>query len=144
MMNSIAGFTSFRSFGLLCIRIALGSIMIAHGMMKWGMWNKEPNEQLSAGMLTVFKILSISEPLGGLALIIGFLTLFASIGLLISMTGALYMKIFVMHAPFINMKGAGWEFDILIIASLLCLVFNSAGKISLDWLMFKKQDPAGN
>jgi putative oxidoreductase len=136
-MKILNGIQGMNSVGLLFLRLVLGSIFIVHGSMKWGMWSNPP-AQMSDSMIIIMKILSISEPLGGLALIIGFLTIFAAIGLNISMIGALIMKLTMMHTPFMSFQTTGWEFDILIIAGLFCLMFIGPGKISMDWPLFNK------
>jgi putative oxidoreductase len=142
-MKILNGIPGMNSVGLFFLRLVLGIIFIVHGSMKWGMWSNPP-AQMSDSMIIIMKILSISEPLGGLALIIGFLTVFAAIGLNISMIGALIMKLMVMHAPFMSMSSTGWEFDLLIIAGLFCLMFCGPGRYSIDWAMGNKKSVVGS
>lgn len=98
----------------------------------------QPNEQMSAGMLNLMKFLSIVEPLGGIALILGFLTQLAALGFIIIMLGAIFwVKMKLMHVPFIANNTAGWEFDLSLLVGNAALFFTGAGKISLDRLFFK-------
>jgi putative oxidoreductase len=120
------------------LRLAIGVIFIAHGTMKWSMWGMEPSEHMSSAMLTIFKILSIAEPLGAVAIMLGFLTRVAAIGLSIIMIGAINSKINVMNIGFMARQGTGWEFDFLILSSVICLLFLGAGKISVDKILSKE------
>ncbi|MBI4428791.1 MAG: DoxX family protein [Ignavibacteriales bacterium] len=70
---------------------------------KWSMWGMEASDQMPSSMLTIMKILSIAEPLGGLAMILGFLTPLAAVGLSIVMLGAINMKIFAWGLKFMEM-----------------------------------------
>lgn len=136
-MKLLPNLTRFGDFGLVALRLAIGIIFLVHGTLKWKMWGMEPSENLSAAMLTIFKILSIAEPLGAGAIIVGFLTPYAAIGLSIIMIGVLNLKINVMHLGFMARQGTGWEFEIMILAGLLCLLLLGPGKISVDTRLFK-------
>lgn len=120
------------NLGPLLLRLAVGGIFLFHGIAKWQMWGIAPSDQMSASMLTIMKILSIAEPLGGAALVLGFLTRYAAIGLSIIMLGAIYFKVYVWGMTFSMQNGLGWEFDLVLLAASLCLLFIGAGKYSLD------------
>jgi putative oxidoreductase len=122
--------------GLLALRIALGAIFLAHGTQKWAMWKMQPSAQMPANMLTTIKFLSIVEPLGGLAVLVGFLTQFAAVGLGIVMIGAIGVKVRMMKEPFTAPGKTGWEFDFMILAGAIALLFFGAGSISLDRVLF--------
>jgi len=136
-MKLLPDLSRFGDFGLVVLRLAIGIIFLFHASLKWKMWGMEPSEQLSASMLTIFKILSIAEPLGAIAIIIGFLTPYAAIGLSIVMIGAINMKINVMHLSFMARGATGWEFETMILAGLVCLLFLGPGKIAVDRKLFK-------
>lgn len=138
LMRFLSKLSRFSDWGLLVLRFAIGIIFIVHGTMKWNIWNMQPSERLPATMLTIFKILSITEPLGAVAIIFGFLTPVAALGLSIIMIGAISMKINVMNLGFIAQQGTGWEFDFLILSSLVCLLLSGAGKISVDRALSKE------
>ena len=140
-MKWFTGLTRFNEVGLLILRRAIGSIFLVHGTAKWGMWGLEPSEQLPAAMLTIMKILSVAEPLGGVAMILGFLTPFAAVGLGIVMLGAINTKISAMGLKFMEMQSAGWEFDFLIFCSLVCILTSGPGRYSVDKRMLKSASP---
>src|SRR3989344_7015822 len=73
----------YNDWALLALRVAVGAVFIYHGNMKWGFAWGTPG-------ISVMKILSIAEPLGGAAMIAGVLTNWAALGLMIIMAGALY------------------------------------------------------
>ncbi len=120
---------------LLALRVSLGAVFLSHGMMKWGMWKMQPSEQMSGGMLNMLRFLSIMEPLGGAAVIAGFLTQFAAAGFVLVMLGAIWFKIRAWKLPFIGVNATGWEFDLMNLSSSLVLITAGAGMYSLDrWL----------
>ena len=131
-MKLFSGLNNFKDLGLLALRLGIGIIFIKHGLFKWQMWGMQPSDQMPASMLTLFKILSVAEPLGGLSMIAGFLTPLAAIGMSVLMVGVINMKINVMHVGFIAGQTTGWELDFLVLCSALCLLFTGPGKISLE------------
>jgi len=137
-MKLISKLTQMNNGGILILRLVIGIIFIVHGTMKWSMWGMEPSDQMPASTITIMNLLSIAEPLGGVALILGFLTPYASIGLSIIMLGAINAKINMFHLKFVEQQAAGWEFDLLLLSGLLCILFSGAGKFSIDKLLFKK------
>ncbi|MCP6719225.1 MAG: DoxX family protein [Patescibacteria group bacterium] len=122
--------------GLLALRIAVGTIFLVHGSQKLKMWNMQPSEQMPASMLSTMKLLSIVEPLAGLAVLLGLLTQLALIPLGIIMIGAHWLKIVKMKAPFTAQDKVGWEFDFIILAATITLFFFGAGAISIDRVIF--------
>lgn len=115
----------------LVLRFVLAATFIVHGTNKIPMWKMQASEQMSVGFLRLMRFLSIAETLGGLALLLGFLTQFAALGLIFVMFGALYYKIFVWKRKF--SPDGGFEIDILIIAALIPLFMLGAGVYSLDY-----------
>jgi putative oxidoreductase len=136
-MKLVPNLARFGDFGLIALRLGIGVIFLVHGTAKWKMWGMVPSEHLSASMLTIFKILSIAEPLGAVAVIVGLLTPYAAFGLSIVMIGVINMKINVMHLSFMARQGTGWEFETMILAGLICLILVGPGEISLDKKLFK-------
>lgn len=135
-MELFADLKSFGDAGLIALRIAVGAIFLLHGTQKLGMWKAKPSEQMSVGMLSVMKILSVAEPLGAIAIIAGFLTPFAAIGLGIIMIGAIVLKIKVMKVPFVAYDKIGWELDLLILAACIALLVFGGGAVSFDRFIF--------
>lgn len=117
---------------MVVLRLAIGAIFIGHGMQKFGSW-----EQPAQGMNVVMMILSIAEPLGGAALILGALTQWAAMGLSLVMLGAIYLKQFAWGGAFINSDGPAWELDAAILGGLLVLVAYGAGRLSVDAMLRK-------
>lgn len=116
---------------MLALRLIIGAIFIGHGMMKFGSWS-----QPAEGMNIVMMILSIAEPLGGIALVAGVLTRWAALGLSVIMLGAIYMKQFVWGGAFMGAQ-MSWELDAAILGGLLVLLCYGAGRLSLDAMMRK-------
>ena len=108
---------------IFLLRVAIACIFLAHGYMKFSNFDSLP---------TLMKILAIAEPLGGIAMLIGLLTRWAALGLSIIMLGAIYMKITAMGIGYTGGPGAGWEFDLLILASCIMMMTMGAGKWSMD------------
>ena len=53
-----------------------------------GIWGVQPSGHLPASMLMTLKVLSIAEPLGGVAMILGLWTLPAGIGMAVVMVAS--------------------------------------------------------
>lgn len=128
---------SYHNWGLFVLRLTIGITFIVHGAVKWPMWRLEPSAQLTSGMLAIMKLLSIVEPLGGLALILGIFIQPAALGLSIIMVGAIFMKITVFKIGFIGQKATGWELDLLVLVSNIHLLLSGAGQYSVDSLTKK-------
>ncbi|HXX64400.1 MAG TPA: DoxX family protein [Bacteroidota bacterium] len=122
----------WNSVGVLVLRLAIAVIFFVHGAHKWGMWGMEPSAEMHASMLLIIKILSIAEPLAALAITIGYLTPIATIGLIVDMLGAINLKMNITNTPFMGMPAPGWEFEFMILAGLICLLFVGPGKYSID------------
>jgi putative oxidoreductase len=122
-------------FGLLLLRISLGVIFWEHGMMKKGMWKMQPSEKLPAKMLSIIRTLSIAEPLGAAAIILGLFSQITAACFCIVMLFAIPARK-SQGATFISKNTAGWELDFLILISSLLIVFMGAGQYALDHLFF--------
>jgi putative oxidoreductase len=114
----------------LALRIAVGTVFLVHGLQKQMFWKTRPSAQLPLGMIKVLRFLSIVEPLGGVAMLIGFLTRPAAIGLSIIMLGAINLKARQMKKGFTG--DGGWELDFTLLVANAALVLLGAGGWSLD------------
>jgi putative oxidoreductase len=122
---------------LLVLRLALGTIMIAHG------WQKIADHmQMITGMVhgmglpTFMAYLVVAAEFGGgILVLIGFLTRFAALAILIDMLVAI-LKVHLPHGLFSN-KG-GFEFPMACAAIAFALIFTGAGPIAIDWLWGSK------
>ncbi len=123
-------------FALLLIRLVCGYAFILHG------WEKIQNPMGWMGpdspIPSVFQALAaISEFVGGIALILGFVTRLASLGLLITMLVAVYVHAAQMGDPFVNPKGAGsYELPAVYLCIMVLLLAAGAGGFSLDKALF--------
>lgn len=126
------------SSGLLLLRIAVGSIMAAHGAQKLFGWWGGPGISGTAGMCSSLAYrapllmacgLGVAEFGGGLALATGFLTPLGALAVTVVMLNAIY----VIHWPkgFFNGNG-GYEFNLLIAASAVALAAIGPGRFSID------------
>lgn len=118
------------SIAELTLRLAVGTVFLVHGLQKQKFWKMQPSEQLPSGMINVLRLLSIVEPLGGVAMLAGFLTRPAAIGLSIIMVGAINLKARQMKKGFTG--DGGWEFDLVLLAANVALLLLGAGAWSLD------------
>lgn len=121
----------YSDLALLFLRICVGVIFLIHGWQKRGTWKAQPSAQMSQNMLSQMRLLSITEPLGGLAILVGIFTPLAAFGLSLIMLGALYYKISVWKLPFTEQGKNGWEFDLIILAACAALITFGGGLYSL-------------
>lgn len=121
--------------GLLVLRIAIGTIFWMHGRFKQGTWKMQPSEQLPAPMLGIVRTLSVAEPLGAIAIVLGALTQLTAICFCVVMIGAIPVRR-KQGAKFLDLNTTGWELEFLILASSIALVFSGAGQYSLDRVLF--------
>ena len=118
------------SLGLAVLRVAVATIFIRHGYQKLFVFG-------FAGVTGAFTqmgvplpgvmgpLVAILEFIGGIALLLGFLTRLVALGYLCDMLGAIF---------FVLMKnGFGkYELEFLLCAASLALVFMGAGAFSID------------
>jgi len=138
------------SLGPLLIRLALGTIFIAHGSQKvLGLFGGSGLEATVQGFVQmgspewVGYAISFGELLGGLGILVGFLTRIAGLGIAAIMGGAIYL----VHLPngfFLNHylvpdKGHGMEYALALSAMALSLVFTGSGPLSVDCMLFGKK-----
>jgi len=134
-----------RAFGMTVLRLAIGAVFIAHGGQKLlGLWGGPG----LAGTTTYFASLGLepayplailasgTELIGGILLILGWCTRWASPALAIVMGVAIW-KVHYLNGFFMNWNGTpgqghGVEFNLIVIAALACLTFNGPGALSLD------------
>ena len=141
-------FGTFASKSLFIIRVALGIIFFAHGAQKVFGWFGGPGLK---GVIAYFRqalgvpapltvLAALTELLGGLAMIGGFLVRPAAVGLIIVMLVAIAK----VHAPngfFINWslepgKAHGFEMNLALIEMALGVLFGGAGWLSIDRCLF--------
>lgn len=141
--------TDSKSLALFLVRLALGVVILPHGMQKaLGMFGGYGLEGTlgffsSMGMPVVLGVLVIlAEFVGPIGLILGLGTRFMAFAIAIQMTGALILGGHIHNGFFMNwfgnQPGEGIEYFILVIGSALALVLGGGGKWSIDSLISKK------
>lgn len=124
-------YTKYQNTALLILRIVTAAIFFVAAYYKFPFWSQAP-EGISAFMLFVTRLLSIAEPLGAAAVLIGFLTRWAASGLTIILIGAIYISKFDYGIGFVTATGPGWNFPLMVLAACLVLLAFGAGNWSLD------------
>jgi len=149
--------TQYQDAGILLLRLILGFIMVVHGMPKLA---GPMRSQMRGGMkqmgipAPLFDAVALLEFVGGIALILGFLTRVAAALFALEMIGTIVLylaKLGTMVPPpemlsqmvagsrrFMRgfMAGVGgWEFDLLILGVAVVLLITGAGSISVDFLI---------
>ena len=132
-------------YGPAVLRLMVGIIFIAHGAQHlFGIWGGAG----LAGTAASFDSIGLSPgfPLavavgviefgGGLLLLAGALTPYVSIALIVVMLGAMW-KVHLANGFFINWAmtpgvGHGVEYNLMLIAALLCLTLGGPGALSID------------
>jgi putative oxidoreductase len=107
--------------GILLLRLPIAIIFLVHGTKK-----------LDGSMGNFMRFIGVAETLGGLAILLGFLTQLAALGLAIIMIGALYKKIVEWKVPFTAMDKMGWEFDLMILGACAALMTLGSGAYGID------------
>lgn len=134
-----------QAFGPAVLRLGLGIIFVAHGAQKlFGIWGGGGIagtagffEQLGLPLATPLAVaVGLTEFVGGLMLIAGAFTAVAAIALTLVMLGAIW-SLHLSHGFFLNWAAAptggyGYEFNLALIAGLLCLALTGAGALSVD------------
>ena len=118
---------------LLVLRLALGTIMIAHG------WQKIADHMHmitsiihGLGLPTFMAYLVVAAEFGGgILLVIGFLTRLAALAILVDMLVAI-LKVHLLHGLF--SKNGGFEFPMACGAIAFALILTGSGPIAIDWL----------
>ena len=124
---------------LLIVRIIVGIIFVAHGLDKFNMGMDAvagffESINIPAPMLMAW-LVTLIETFGGIALIIGFGTELAAGLLVLVMIGAL------ITIKFSTELIGGYELDLALIAALLPILSEGAGKYSLSHFL-KMMKPA--
>jgi putative oxidoreductase len=134
-----------QAFGPAVLRLAVGVVFLAHGAQKlFGLWGGGgPSataaffQQLGlspAYLLAIF--VGLIEFCGGLLLIAGAFTLVVSILLTLEMVVAVW-KVHAGSGFFLNWTNApglghGYEFNLVLVASLVALMLTGPGALSVD------------
>lgn len=123
----------FQDASLLGLRLIIAAIFLyVGGYGKLFIWSTPP-EGMPTAMLLLMKFLSIVEPIGAVAIAVGFLTRWAAAGLAIIMVGAVgFLKLMLQSAWFTGQQGSGIDYVLLILVGCLVLMAFGAGSWSVD------------
>lgn len=116
---------------LLILRIIIAAIFFVAGYYKFFFWSGTM-EGMSPGMTNLMKFLSVAEPLGALAILLGFLTKWAASGLSIILLGAIYVTKFLYSTGFVTPTGPGWNFPLMVLGGCFILLAFGPGNWSVD------------
>src|SRR5215212_2030459 len=126
-------------YGLAILRVALGIAMLVHG---WGKLSGGVDKVAGSfgGMLGIPApglmawVVTIVELVGGILLVVGFLTQIAGILIALDMLGAILFAYLLRGAPLIAENGQqiSWEKEAVFAAAALCIVLAGAGAWSVD------------
>src|SRR5438046_9358475 len=61
-MSVLSSLHQFSDWGLLALRLGVGTVFLVHGNQKRAMWKMQPSAQLPAGLLPLLRVLSIARP----------------------------------------------------------------------------------
>ncbi|MBV9719370.1 MAG: DoxX family protein [Candidatus Eremiobacteraeota bacterium] len=120
----------FTDVALVFLRLMVGLVFLDSGYKDL---KDRAARSKSVGLppgVTLF--LGLAEVLGGLAIVIGFLTQLASIGLVLIMLGALQKKIFVWKTGFWGDDGLGWSYELILVSMLLVILCTNGGRFVLS------------
>jgi putative oxidoreductase len=137
--------TDRNDWAALIARLALGLVILPHGMQKllglfggYGFW---PTVGFFTGMgvpAPVAVLIILGESFGALFLVLGLISRVSAAGISLIMLGA----VFLVHLPngfFMNwfgaQKGEGFEYHILALGLALIVLLRGGGKWSLDSLI---------
>ena len=78
-------------------------------------------------------VVALLETVGAVLLILGLGTRILAVGFVIDMIFAILLaRIGMAKSPFAGGEGIGWEFEFILAAAALALLFTGAGSIALD------------
>lgn len=128
-MLVIPGAMLYTDWSLLVLRIVVALVFATSGFNHL----KSPQRRAqSLGLSVPFTIfLGAVELAGAIALVIGFLTQWAAVGLILLMLGSIFMKASVWKTGFWGEKASGWHYDLLFVAMSLVIFTTGGGRIAL-------------
>lgn len=144
-------FNTVDAWGLVILRLGLGVIFVAHGGQKIFGWfggagfdGTIQYFQQQLGIPMEMTVLAMAaEFLGGIGIIIGFLTRLAALGICGVMVVAM-VKVHLVNGFFMNWscvpgQGHGIEFNLALLAMAVTLLCSGAGYASFDkWLSSRR------
>ncbi|HVH70722.1 MAG TPA: DoxX family protein [Candidatus Dormibacteraeota bacterium] len=139
-------------FGPAALRLAIGAVFIGAGLQKLlGIWGGAG----ISGTAALFRAVHLApayplavfitclELIGGVLLVIGALTTWVASLLVVEMIVAIW-KVHFVHGFFLNWRlqpgvGHGYEFNLVLIGALVCLICTGPGAMSAGGLLARRQ-----
>ena len=150
-MNTIKKFlaTDQQSWSLLIVRLALGFVILPHGMQKalgmfggYGFAGTVGFFQSMGMPFIIATLVILAEFVGSIGVIIGLGTRFMAASILLTMSGAMVLGGHLHNGFFMNwfgmQKGEGVEYFILVIGLAVAAVIGGSGKFSFDNFVSKR------
>ena len=140
--------TDQQSWSLLVSRLALGAVILPHGMQKalglfggYGFTGTMGFLQSMGMPFLVALLVILAEFVGSIGLILGIGTRFMAFSVGLTMAGAAILGGHINNGFFMNwfgaQKGEGVEYFILVVGLALALLISGSGKYSVDNLISK-------
>jgi putative oxidoreductase len=128
-MLEIPGALVFSDWSLFLLRVMVAIVFGSSGFLHL----KSPQERAkSLGMSVGFTVfLGAAELAAAIALVVGFLTQWAAIGLILVMLGAIYMKVVKWKTGFWGEKSMGWHYDLIFVIMNLVILCTGGGRIAV-------------
>lgn len=133
-----------QGLGLLSLRCIVGLVFIAHGLPKlFPLWGSSPRAAAAvfeaAGLSPAYPVTvatGIVEVFGGALLVAGAFTFWVAL-LLVLNNVAVGLKLHLPHGFFLNWSlepgvGHGYEFTLVLVSALACLMLAGPGMLSID------------
>ena len=131
--SSSVSLSSLSASGPTVLRIALGLVFVAHAYAKAAIFTFPGTAAFfeASGFpgWTAYPVFA-AELVGGLALIVGFRTRWAALGLIPVMLGAL--KTHLAAGWMFTNPGGGWEYPAFLIVALAAQALLGSGRLALD------------
>jgi len=133
-------------FGLLLIRVILGVVLMFHGSQKlFGWFDGSGMEAFAAGLEKMEMPMpavgayaaALAEFVGGLFLLVGFLTRVAAVPVAITMLVAA-VKV---HGHAFSLQHGGMEYPLTLAVVAAGLMFTGAGQFSIDGCLWRSDSP---
>ncbi len=125
----LSNLTDYTGISLLLLRIIVAIIFIDSGRRDLSAPEARGKSTGTGYAFTIF--LGVAEIAGGIGLILGILTRFAALGLILVMLGAIQKKIFVWKTGFWGEKGMGWHYDLMLLIINLVIITTGGGNLIL-------------
>ena len=136
MLNGYSESHSIPAYGPAVLRLIVGLVFVAHGAQKlFGVWGGDGLPGTAAffaqlGLEPSYPLAVVAATVefgGGLLLILGAYTVVAAAALIVQMAVAIW-AVHLPHGFFLP----GYEFNLTLIAALVCLALTGPGALSVD------------